>query len=82
MLFRYCVVASLVFTLVGCAGLKPNYIKKRETEYLCASEAPPLQLPPGCSTTNIGCDYIIPPVATPCTRTPVDITPPDLYPAR
>lgn len=68
------IILGFSFLLNACCLTQA--LHKRETQYLCYNEAPPLQVPPCVNRQNIGSDYAIPPVSAPKPCEPVCILPP------
>ncbi len=77
-MLRFILMLVISLSLVGCSTLfgKNNFAHKRETEYLRATQTPPLQLPPGVNPSAVGNDYVVPPVSGNPPTEPVSITAP------
>ena len=66
--------------LTSCSHLygDKGVIKNRENDYLQAKSVPPLQIPPGLSSSSIHAYYPIPERQYPVSAQRVDLTPPEL----
>jgi len=73
-------IIAVASNMVGCATLygPSGYVTKRQTAYIYATEAPPLQVPPGLSSMKVGTDNPIPPLVGNNSPMPVNIVPPGL----
>lgn len=69
---RYLLAIFFFGFLSGCT----HYVQQRQTEYLHSYEVAPLRLPANYSSTNIGSDYVIPPVPGCVPTQPVSVVPP------
>ncbi len=72
-------VVSLLFSLISCSyvqnsGLVPN----RETEYLKAQSSPPLNIPPGLSSSTIEAHYPVSERVYAESAKKAELTPPEL----
>lgn len=74
-------IIAVASNLVGCATVihgPSRYVTQRQTAYVHAVEAPPLQVPPGLNGMKVGSDYAVPPLAGNDSPMPVNIVPPGL----
>jgi len=72
----------LSFTLVNCSYVYGNkgLIQNRGTDYLKAQSIPPLQIPPGLSSSKIHEDYPVSSRYYPGSSKEVSLVPPELNP--
>lgn len=74
-------IIAVASNIVGCATVihgPSRYVIQRQTAYVHAVEAPPLQVPPGLSNMKVGTDNAIPPLEGNNSPLPVNIVPPGL----
>lgn len=70
----------LVISLAGCSYIYGDrgVIRNRSTAYTKAKSIPPLNIPPGLSSSTIEDHYPVSDANYPSSTIPVDLTPPEL----
>lgn len=77
---RLIFIIGLFTFLSGCSYIHtPNFLKVRDTEYLRARSAQPLNIPPGISTSAFSSSYPVPYHNYPQNLKAVSLEPPGLY---
>jgi uncharacterized lipoprotein len=74
-------IASMLLSLSACSYIYSDngIISNRETTYLKSKSVPPLQIPPGLSSSTIHEEYPIPDRNYPESAKKVSLVPPELY---
>lgn len=69
---------SLLLLLSGCSYLygDKGIVRNRETDYLNAKSIPPLQIPPGLSSSTIQAHYPVPDRNYPDSAKKINLEPP------
>ena len=70
---------GLILTLSACSQMS-SVVSNRDTAYLKAKTAPPLNIPPGLSSSSIHAEYPISDKNYSENAKVVGLTPPELYP--
>ena len=70
----------VMLALTACSHFQGDHsvIQNRDTDYLKAKSVPPLNIPPGLSSSTITAHYPVSDREYPGSLTPVDLTPPEL----
>ncbi|EKD54819.1 MAG: hypothetical protein ACD_60C00041G0010 [uncultured bacterium] len=70
----------LLVALSGCTYIYGNkgVIQNRDTDYLKARSIPPLQIPPGLSSSTVEASFPVPDRDYPGSNQPISIIPPEL----
>lgn len=79
-MFRKLAIAAIVAALSSCSYIygDQGIIKNRDTTYLKSTTVPPLQIPPGLSSSTIQSHYPISDRYYPGSTEKLDLTPPEL----
>jgi len=79
-MFRNIILTTIMLALSGCSYLygEQGVIKNRDSDYLTAQSLPPLQIPPGLSSSTIQAHYPIADRNYTHSQRKIDLTPPEL----
>lgn len=79
----YIMLLCLTFALAGCTYIygDKGVIQNRDSDYLKAQSIPPLQIPPGLSSSTIEAHYPVSERDYPGSHQKISLIPPGLAPA-